>query len=163
VVEVLKGIYVLIIQVSGDVAVQVGALGKLTFKKGLYAYVGSAQGNLEQRVRRHLRKEKRKFWHVDYLLESDAAEVIAIFHKQADKTEECTVAKAIGEKGEAVVGFGASDCNCKSHLFRLENLKFLQESIQVFSVGAFLKNSLLSMWEISRSISFLWIAETVRS
>lgn len=29
----MKGIYVLIIQVSSDVAVQVGALGKLTFKR----------------------------------------------------------------------------------------------------------------------------------
>ena len=104
-----------------------GALGKLTFKKGLYAYVGSAQNNLEKRVRRHLRKEKRKFWHVDYLLDNDAAEVVAVFHKQADKTGECAVARAIGERGEAVVGFGASDCSCKSHLYRIEDYGFLQD------------------------------------
>jgi Uri superfamily endonuclease len=125
--SVLKGIYVLIIQLSSDVTVQVGALGKLTFKKGLYAYVGSAQNNLEKRVSRHLRKEKRKFWHIDYLLDDEATKVIAVFHKQADKTEECAVAKAIGEKGEAVVGFGASDCSCKSHLYRIEDYGFLQD------------------------------------
>jgi len=127
----LKGIYVLIIHVSSDVAVQVGALGKLTFKKGLYAYVGSAQGSLEQRVRRHLGKEKRKFWHIDYLLGNDAAKVIEVFYKQADKTEECAVARAIGERGRAVEGFGASDCRCKSHLFHIEDYGFLQEFLRV--------------------------------
>jgi Uri superfamily endonuclease len=133
--NVLKGIYVLIIQVSSDVVVQVGALGKLTFKKGVYAYVGSAQNNLEKRVRRHLRKEKRKFWHIDYLLDNDAAKVIAVFHKQVDKAEECVVAKTIGERDEAVAGFGSSDCNCKSHLYRIEDYGFLQEfmCVNVFS------------------------------
>jgi Uri superfamily endonuclease len=133
-VKRLKGIYVLIIQISRDIAVQVGALGKLTFAKGLYAYVGSAQNNLEQRVRRHLRKEKRKFWHVDYLLDDDAAKVIAVFYKQAAKAEECAVAKAIGERGEAVAGFGASDCHCESHLLRVETYVFLQEFMRVLDV-----------------------------
>jgi len=137
----LKGIYVLIIQLSSDTAVEVGALGKLTFKKGWYAYVGSAQNNLEQRVRRHLRKEKRKFWHVDYLLDSDAAKVIAVFHKQIDKTGECAVAKAIGEKGEAVDGFGSSDCNCKSHLYRIEDYGFLQEFMCVNGFSSFYLSS----------------------
>jgi Uri superfamily endonuclease len=131
----LKGIYVLIIQVSHDATVQVSALGKLAFKKGLYAYVGSAQGNLEQRVRRHLRKEKRKFWHVDYLLDNAAAKVTTVFYKQAAKAEECAVARAIGEKGEAVAAFGASDCHCKSHLFRVESYGFLQEFMSVLDVS----------------------------
>jgi Uri superfamily endonuclease len=111
--------------------VNVGALGKLTFKKGLYAYVGSAQGNLEKRVRRHLRKEKRRFWHVDYLLNNDAAKVTAVFHKQADKTEECAIAGVIGESGTPVGGFGSSDCSCKSHLFRIDDYRFLQEFMRM--------------------------------
>ena len=130
----MKGVYVLIIQVSNDAGVQVGALGKLTFPKGLYAYVGSAQGNLEQRVKRHLRREKRRFWHVDYLLGNDAAKVIEVFYKQADKTEECAVAKAIGERGESIDGFGSSDCRCKSHLFRLRDYRFLREFMRVLDV-----------------------------
>jgi len=125
--NVLKGVYVLIIQVSNDVAVRVGALGEVAFKEGLYAYVGSAQNNLEKRVSRHLKKEKRKFWHVDYLLSDDAAKVIAVFYKQADKTEECVIAKTIGARGEAVTGFGASDCSCVSHLFRVRDWEFLLE------------------------------------
>jgi len=126
-----KGVYVLIIQVDEDTDVNVGAIGRLTFKKGLYAYVGSAQNSLEQRVRRHLRKEKCRFWHVDYLLRSDAAKVVEVFHKQADKTEECAIAKVIGERGEPIDGFGSSDCSCKSHLFRIEDYGFLQEFMRV--------------------------------
>jgi Uri superfamily endonuclease len=132
--SVLKGVYVLIIQVDEDTGVNVGALGRLTFKKGLYAYVGSAQNNLEQRVKRHLRKEKSKFWHVDYLLANDAAKVVKVFYKQADKTEECTIAKAISKRGEPVDRFGSSGCSCSSHLFRIEDYGFLQKFVRVLEV-----------------------------
>jgi Uri superfamily endonuclease len=130
----LKGVYVLIIQVDEDTDVNVGAIGRLTFKKGLYAYVGSAQNNLEQRVKRHLRKEKRRFWHVDYLLDDGVTKVVEVFHKQADKTEECAIAKVIGERGESIDDFGSSDCSCKSHLFRIRDYGFLQEFMQVLGV-----------------------------
>jgi len=130
----LKGVYVLVIQVDKDKRVNVGALGKSTFKKGLYAYVGSAQNNLEQRVKRHLRKEKRRFWHVDYLLDDGATKVVEVFHKLADRTEECALAKAIGQRGEPINGFGSSDCNCRSHLFRIKDYEFLRESMQVLDM-----------------------------
>jgi Uri superfamily endonuclease len=130
----LKSVYVLIIRVDEDTDVNVGAIGRLTFKKGLYAYVGSAQNNLEQRVKRHLRKGKRRFWHVDYLLDNDATKVVEVFQKQADKTEECAIAGVIGERGEPIDGFGSSDCGCKSHLFRIGDFGFLQEFMQVLGV-----------------------------
>jgi len=125
---------VLIIQVDKKVDVNVGALGKLTFEKGLYAYVGSAQANLEQRIKRHLAKEKHLFWHIDYLLKDSAARIVKVLYKQADRIEECELAKAIGEKGESVDGFGCSDCSCKSHLFRIGDYRFLQESMRVVHV-----------------------------
>jgi Uri superfamily endonuclease len=129
----LKGVYVLIIQVDKDADVNVGALGKLMFEKGLYAYVGSAQTNLEKRIRRHFRKDKRKFWHVDYLLDNAAAKIATVFFKNADKSEECETAKIINERGRAISGFGCSDCNCNSHLFRIVDYRFLQETMQVFA------------------------------
>jgi Uri superfamily endonuclease len=125
---------VLIIQVDENVDVNVGVLGKLTFEKGLYAYVGSAQANLEQRIKRHLGKEKRLFWHIDYLLNDSATRIVKVLYKQADKTEECEIAKVIGERGEPIGGFGCSDCNCKSHLFHIGDYSFLQETMQVLSV-----------------------------
>jgi Uri superfamily endonuclease len=125
---------VLIIQVDKKVDVNVGALGKLTFEKGLYAYVGSAQANLEQRIKRHLAKEKRLFWHIDYLLNDSVARIVKVLYKQADRIEECELAEVIGERGEPVDGFGCSDCSCKSHLFRIEDYRFLQESMRVVHV-----------------------------
>ena len=55
-VDSLKGIYVLIIEVSQGAEIQVGTLGNVHFAKGLYAYVGSAQNGLEKRVERHIRR-----------------------------------------------------------------------------------------------------------
>ena len=130
----MRGVYVLIIQVDENVDVNVGALGKLTFEKGLYAYVGSAQANLEQRIKRHLGKEKRLFWHIDYLLNESAARIVKVLYKQANRIEECKIAKVIGEIGESVDGFGCSDCSCKSHLFRIGDYCFLQESMRVVHV-----------------------------
>jgi Uri superfamily endonuclease len=127
-----RGIYVLIIQVGKDISVDVGALGKTAFTEGLYAYVGSAQTNMEQRVKRHLRSEKRKFWHIDYLLDNPAAKIVKVFFKEADKAEECKTANVIGERSNPIAGFGCSDCNCKSHLFHVENYRFIQETMQVF-------------------------------
>jgi Uri superfamily endonuclease len=136
----LKGVYVLIIQVGWDTDVDVGALGRIAFTKGLYAYVGSAQTNLEQRIKRHLRSEKRKFWHIDYLLDSDAAKVVKVLHKEADKTRECAVAKTLSEKGKTINGFGCSDCNCKSHLFQITDYEFLLSSMQLYAQRSFDSN-----------------------
>jgi Uri superfamily endonuclease len=129
----VKGVYVLIIQVDKDVDLNVGALGKLRFEKGVYAYVGSAQTNLEKRINRHFKKEKRKFWHIDYLLDNEAAKIAKVFFKQANKTKECEIAEVIGERGEPIAGFGCSDCKCKSHLFQLKDYEFLQETRRGFA------------------------------
>ncbi|MGQ9625005.1 MAG: GIY-YIG nuclease family protein [Candidatus Bathycorpusculaceae bacterium] len=126
----MKGIYVLIISIKERVAVNIGALGKINFEKGFYAYVGSAQANLEKRIKRHFRRNKRKFWHIDYLLCNNAAKIEKIFYKKAEKAEECKIAKEIGKKGVALKGFGSSDCKCESHLFKIDDYQFLREFMQ---------------------------------
>lgn len=126
----LKGVYVLMIRVDRDIRVSAGALGEVGFSKGLYAYVGSAQNNLEKRVIRHLRKRKPIFWHIDHLLDNKAANVVKVFHKKAEKIEECNIAKRFCNDGEPIEGFGSSDCNCRSHLFRIRDLKFLARTMQ---------------------------------
>lgn len=126
----MKGIYVLVISIKERVAVNVGALGKIIFEKGFYAYVGSAQASLEKRVKRHFRRDKRKFWHIDYLLGSDMAKIEKIFYKKAEKVEECEIAKEIGKRGVAVKCFGCSDCKCESHLFKVDDYEFLREFMQ---------------------------------
>lgn len=126
----MKGVYALIISVNEDITVHVGALGKINFEKGFYAYVGSAQTNLEKRVKRHFEKNKRKFWHIDYLLCNKAAKIEKVFYKETEKAEECKIAEEIGGKGVAVKGFGCSDCKCESHLFKIDNYQFLREFMQ---------------------------------
>ena len=122
----MKGVYVLIISVGKDIRVNVGALGSIFFEKGLYAYVGSVQNGLERRIERHLRKAKRKFWHVDYLLDN-AVRIVKVFCKEAEKSEECRIARKLSEKGIAVKRFGCSDCGCVSHLFRINDYGFLRD------------------------------------
>jgi Uri superfamily endonuclease len=114
-----KGVYVLTIWLSRDVKKRVGSLGEVLFEKGLYAYVGSAQNNLDKRINRHLSKSKKVFWHIDHLLDSDFASVPGAFVKEGGKEEECRLANSI--KGSPVHGFGCSDCKCGAHLFRIDN------------------------------------------
>lgn len=116
----MKGIYVLLIGINKDMQRRIGSLGEVYFSRGIYAYVGSAQNNLEKRIARHTAKRKKKFWHIDYLLDSASARILKVFYKEAGKEEECRTAKKLSEKGRAISGFGASDCNCKSHLFQIK-------------------------------------------
>lgn len=132
----MKGIYILLISVSRGISVNVGALGTVKFEKGLYAYVGSAQNGLEKRVERHLRKVKRKFWHIDYLLENVRVKVLKVFWKEAGKLEECQSSRKMAERGIPISGFGSSDCKCESHLFKLKDYDFLRESMHEIPVKA---------------------------
>ena len=123
----MKGIYALVISVNKDIVVNIGALSKRKFDKGLYVYVGSAQTSMEKRIGRHLRKIKRKFWHIDYLLDSDDVNILKVFHKKGARSEECKAAKELGKVGIVIKGFGSSDCNCEGHLIKLESYEFLRD------------------------------------
>jgi len=128
----MKGVYVLVVSVADDVCVAVGALGSLFFESGLYAYVGSGQVGLEKRVERHLRRAKKRFWHIDYLLSSEAARVVGVFWRRGGRSEECRVAGFLCGKGVPVAGFGCSDCGCRSHLFKISGCGFLREFMHEF-------------------------------
>ena len=121
----MNSVYVLVIEVGKNINVNVGALGNLNFEKGIYIYVGSAKKGLRKRIERHLRKNKRKFWHIDYLLSDESVNVLKVFAVQ-EPFEECEVANIISEKGVPMQGFGSSDCRCISHLFKVEDYQFLR-------------------------------------
>ena len=93
----MKGIYALIIKVNKTISVTIGALGLQAFPEGLYSYVGSAQNNLELRVKRHQSSEKRLFWHIDFLLNNEAAKVIGVYYAQGNKPKECEIARLLKE------------------------------------------------------------------
>lgn len=77
--KVRKGTYALIVELKEEEEIEVGRLGVLSFKRGYYAYIGSAMGGLDGRIGRHLRKDKNKHWHIDYLLEKGAVRTVFLW------------------------------------------------------------------------------------
>ena len=119
------GVYTLLLFLPKEVTVTIGSLGKQTFPRGYYAYTGSALGKratcLKHRIARHLRKEKRKFWHIDYLLADENVSLEAVVVAQTQEKMECNLnyfIKSINGAKVQVNRFGASDCkkNCRTHL-----------------------------------------------
>ena len=122
----IKGVYCLVLKISKPITVNVGALGKITFEKGTYCYVGSAMNGLKQRIGRHLKLKTghgKKFWHIDYLITNPFVRIEKIYFKRTSKKfEECKTAQKIGTYSVSVPNFGSSDCKCNSHLFKIKKL-----------------------------------------
>jgi len=111
----MKGSYILIVELKNDSIISVGKKGEKQFNKGYYIYVGSALNGLDQRIQRHLRKQKKLHWHIDYLLKH--AVIIDVFYKESKVREECNIAKKLDGQLFSIPGFGCTDCRCNSHLF----------------------------------------------
>ena len=111
-----RGSYLIALRLAEGANVEIGKLGRLNFPKGYYLYVGSARKDLKQRIERHRRIRKTKFWHVDYLRER--ADFQAAIPIRTGDDLECEIAKAMsGIAAWNIPGFGCSDCSCESHLF----------------------------------------------
>ncbi len=121
---VRRGTYALLIALGSDAVLDVGALGEVPFLSGYYCYVGSAMGGLDQRVSRHISKEKKVRWHVDRL--TKAADSVEAYESYPDYVPECELARMAQEAGmePVVAGFGCSDCRCRTHLFRTDEASF---------------------------------------
>ena len=121
----MKGSYILVIFLSKNVKIEIGALGALSFSKGYYLYVGSAMGNigsstLENRVKRHLSDSanKKVHWHIDYLLNDELFFITKLYIVPSLTRLECVIARDIQEVSDSLIkDFGSTDCSCKSHLF----------------------------------------------
>ena len=118
----MKGVYLLVICVKNDSVITIGKLGNIMFPKNTYVYVGSAMNGLKQRIKRHLRVQKKRHWHIDYLLEQ--ADITAVYYKESMIRLECDIAQFFQQRFRSVLGFGCSDCSCVSHLFFGSNKEF---------------------------------------
>ena len=115
------GVYNLVVCLEDKRCVRVGRLGCFVFPRGYYVYTGSALKGLEARVARHRRQEKRKWWHIDYLLAW--SKVVEVRTYPTEERKECMLNRMVaGLAGARMVvpGFGASDCGCETHLFFFE-------------------------------------------
>jgi Uri superfamily endonuclease len=113
------GAYALLFSLSQDEQIEVGRLGTVHFPRGQYGYVGSAMGSggLDARIARHLRAEKKRHWHIDYLLKR--ADVAGALEFESPTRIECTLSDALTRGGASTTpapSFGSSDCRCRSHL-----------------------------------------------
>ena len=115
-----RGIYVLFLRFDDDIGTEAGALGHIRLPAGDYCYVGSAMGGLDQRVSRHLSSEKTIRWHIDYL--TTVCNDMHAFELEGDNVTECDLADLMLKNGNlpAVNGFGCSDCDCQTHLFKVD-------------------------------------------
>lgn len=139
-----SGIYVLAAELKRSSRLEIGGLGRHSFPKGFYLYVGSAQRNLAHRLRRHLSEHpngKKLHWHIDYLLAH--ARVRYIWGFAGPKDWECRLSQYLtGLDGVQIPlnGFGSSDCHCRAHLFYFpeDRLSFVNDTTfnEVFPKGA---------------------------
>jgi len=113
------GTYALILASSSDRPVQIGKLGQFRLQPGYYVYTGSAfgPGGIQARIAHHVRISQRPHWHIDYL--RPVLHLDEVWYSYDSEKHEHRWADALKRlKGARlpVPGFGASDCNCRSHL-----------------------------------------------
>lgn len=132
------GIYFLVAKLKSKQRISAGKLPACVFKPGIYLYSGRAKRNLRGRLQRHLKKEKKLFWHIDYFLKK--AEIKEIWVKY-DFFDECQavsqVKKLIKDADFPQMKFGSSDCLCHSHLIYLPegtNLSDLRKELSLKKV-----------------------------
>ena len=124
----MKGSYCLLFEVDSDLKVKVRNGRNFQIKRGIYIYCGSAfgGGGVKRRVLRHLKRDKKEHWHIDFLTTRDETEFIGFWIFEGKRCE-CEIAGKISNFGEAVKGFGSTDCRCESHLFKVEDLNPVEE------------------------------------
>ena len=100
-----------------------GKLGRARLRKGYYLYTGSALGrgavSLERRIERHMKRQKRLRWHVDYLTSRPECNVTGAVYVVSDVRLECKVNSLLSNElkvSPVLLKIGASDCKCNGHL-----------------------------------------------
>lgn len=135
------GAYLLLVKVVVPLELTIGRLGQSVTPPGVYAYAGSAQGpgGLHGRITRHLRREKRRHWHIDYLTEH--APVVLVLFAEGKERQECAWAQkmlALPGARATIPHFGSSDCRlgCAAHLVRLPDNVTARELCDILDLSA---------------------------
>ena len=131
------GTYTLVFAIPEPIAVEAGALGVRELPAGEYVYTGSALGSGGfSRIDRHRRvaagDHDVRHWHVDYLGGHERVSLAAVERLGGGRDEECRLARelaAAAADGDPVAGFGASDCECPSHLAHFEGVAAAETAV----------------------------------
>lgn len=117
-----RGTYALVYHCLSPFLAQPGRLGTTLFSAGYWVYVGSAfgPGGLRARLGHHMRPSPHPHWHLDYI--KDRLRLVAIWATtDVVKREHDWAAQLSMLKWAScpIAGFGATDCDCRSHLIHL--------------------------------------------
>ncbi|MFC1995146.1 DUF123 domain-containing protein [Chloroflexota bacterium] len=121
-----SGTYLLIVKLTQPTNVIVTSGKTFALCPGYYGYIGSALNGLKKRVERHLSKNKKLHWHIDYLLQ--IAPIQSVIYVETNMRIECLIAQDLIEKHQYVREFGCSDCRCKSHLIYHDNIREMKNN-----------------------------------
>ena len=118
--QVKSGTYILVLESRIEVQVQIGKLAALNLRSGFYLYVGSAfgPGGVKARVTCHNSRSKRLHWHIDYL--TKMLQPNEVWYSYDISRREHLWAGILSDTTNITTPmrqFGASDCQCESHLF----------------------------------------------
>ena len=117
------GTYALVLLSAARRKIRVGQLGTVELRPGFHMYVGSAlgPGGLRARIAHHVRGGKRPRWHIDYLRAHALLDQIWYCCIPSRREHQWSQAFEAAPGGSVPLrGFGASDCDCRSHLYFFE-------------------------------------------
>lgn len=112
------GTYLLELHLPERRRITIGKLGTYIFESGYYYYTGSAfgPGGVAARCKHHVNISRKPRWHIDYLRAQ--CTLVSIRYSLSSKHLEHRWAESLAaEASQPIEKFGASDCNCFTHLF----------------------------------------------
>ncbi len=135
-----KGTYVILLRIDKVFRDNVGSLGMVMLEPGLYVYIGSAcgYGGLKSRILRHINKEKKIRWHIDYITSKSFSKVVAIAYTFIEKSLEECISRILEYSPLFSIAwpkFGCSDKHSKTHLYRCRSndvIKCIDACVEAF-------------------------------
>ena len=132
------GTYAFLLRLDVEWSIPVGKRGTDTFPAGYCLYLGSAMKGLAARVGRHLGRENRLHWHIDFLMEYACP--VGVWWKAGQERLECgwaRSAQSLAGSDLPARGFGSSDCRCASHLVYVSNLEVADTFASVIEASGY--------------------------
>lgn len=120
----VAGAYILVIDLSADLALRNKRFAGAILRQGTYLYCGSANGpgGIAARVKRHCRLDKKPHWHVDELTTGIGRVVAALAVPRGCECDLRMALEALSGFTVPIAGFGSSDCiSCPAHLLAVES------------------------------------------
>ncbi|MFX1286377.1 MAG: DUF123 domain-containing protein [Promethearchaeota archaeon] len=124
-----QGVYVLVFEIICSFLIDINRFNWL-LRTGFYLYFGSARGktstSLEKRLTRHFKRQKKTFWHIDYITSHPDTKMINAYYTTITGTTECSALQGFLQNfhnTEIIQKFGSSDCKakCGGHLVFFSN------------------------------------------